>query len=380
MLPLAIGVALMVPVMVAGVRRYTTAAQRSMAFSLFYTLMNVGYAIAGFLFDQVRGLLGERGQVELPLLAANLSTYRVLFLLSFLATIPGLLVTWFFLRDGVEATEEGITITPETPKYQDRSVVSAFLLMARDAFVSTGRIFAAVWRQPSFYRFLLFLGLVVGVRLVFYHWHYTFPKYGIRELGEGAKIGNLYSVLNPVIIVVLVPTLGALTQRISAYMMIVVGTFVSAAAVFILALPAEWFAGLASGPVGHLIGRVWLGVEGDVNPLYVAITACVGLFSVGEAIWSPRLYEYTASIAPKGQEGSYMALSLLPYFVAKFFVGMLSGRLLAAYCPADGPRDSQTMWLLIALMAAATPIGIFALRRFIRVKEAGRDEPEPAAH
>ena len=25
------------------------------------------------------------------------------------------------------------------------------------------------------------------------------------------------------------------------------------------------------------------------------------LFSIGEAIWSPRLYEYTASVAPKGR-------------------------------------------------------------------------------
>ena len=42
------------------------------------------------------------------------------------------------------------------------------------------------------------------------------------------------------------------------------------------------------------------------------------MLSVGEAIWSPRLYEYAAAIAPKGQEASYMALSVLPYFFAKF--------------------------------------------------------------
>jgi hypothetical protein len=41
----------------------------------------------------------------------------------------------------------------------------------------------------------------------------------------------------------------------------------------------------------------------------------------------------TPSIAPEGQEGSYMALSVLPFFIAKFFVGMLSGFLLATYCP-----------------------------------------------
>ena len=43
----------------------------------------------------------------------------------------------------------------------------------------------------------------------------------------------------------------------------------------------------------------------------------VVLLSEGEAIYSPRLYEYTAAIAPKGQEASYMALSSLPFFLAK---------------------------------------------------------------
>jgi dipeptide/tripeptide permease len=98
------------------------------------------------------------------------------------------------------------------------------------------------------------------------------------------------------------------------------------------------------------------------------------LLSIGEAFWSPRLYEYPAAIAPKGQEGSYMSLSLLPYFVAKFFVGSISGFLLQTYCPATGPRDSGTMWLIIGLMAMITPVGLLVFRRSIQVHEEGRSE------
>ena len=61
--------------------------------------------------------------------------------------------------------------------------------------------------------------------------------------------------------------------------------------------------------------------------------------SIGEALWSPRLYGYSAAIAPKGQEASYMSLSYLPFFVAKFFVGTLSGLLLTALLSRD--RGSQ---------------------------------------
>ncbi len=373
MLLLAMGLALMIPVMTAATKRYSNTAQRSMAFSMYYVLMNVGFAIAGWLFDKVRTHLGEYGTYNVPILNVDLSTYQTLFLLSFLATIPGLLVVMFFLRSGVEMTEEGVVITPREPKYQYKNPISAILAIVKETSSKTAHIFIEVWKTPAFYRFLLFLSLIVGVRVVFYHMHYTFPKYGIRELGDGAKIGNLWSVLNPMIIVILVPIIGALAQKIKSYTMIVVGSFISATSVFLLVIPPSFYQPLADSWFGSLIGHAWLGLEGPVHPLNISITVFVFIFSIGEAIWSPRLYEYTASIAPKGQEASYMSLSILPYFFAKFFVGLLSGRLLATYCPAEGPKDSETMWLIIGVMAVVSPIGIFLLRKYISGREEGRE-------
>ncbi|MCG8556120.1 MAG: MFS transporter [Proteobacteria bacterium] len=372
MLPMAVGHAMMVPVMNAALKIYSTVRQRTMAFALFYTMMNVGFAIAGWVFDFVRAELGEYGTQTL--LGMELSTYRVLFFWATVATLPGLLITWFFMRDGVEATEEGIQIRAQQPRYRDSGLLMGTALSIRDAAQGTISKFVSVWRQSNFYRFLAFLTLVTMIRVVFFHMHYTFPKYGIRELGEGAPVGQLWGVLNPVIIVLLTPIVGALTGGMRAYSMIAVGSSAAALPVFFLAMPREWFQGLADGWPGHLIAHQWLGVEGPVNPLYVSIAIFVVLFSIGEAIWSPRLYEYTAAIAPKGQEGSYMALSVLPYFVAKLFVGMLSGRLLEAYCPAEGPRNSEMLWLVIALMALICPIGILVFRKHIRAEEAGRDD------
>jgi hypothetical protein len=68
-----------------------------------------------------------------------------------------------------------------------------------------------------------------------------------------------------------------------------------------------------------------------------------------------------------------MSLSYLPFFVAKFFVGILSGPLLVLYCPEKGPRQSYMLWTIIALITVITPLGLIALQRFIRVKEAGRE-------
>ncbi len=369
--PLALGEAFMTPVMVAAVRRYTTTAQRSISFSIFYAMMNAGFGIASFIFDSLREALGEYGRLSLPFLGAELSTYRTLFLASFFLTIPNLLLVYFFLRGGVEATDSGLRVTPEQPKYPGEHLARALALTVRDALRDTARIFAGLWRQPAFYKFLGFLSLVVAVRLIFYHMYYTYPKFGIRELGEGAPIGRLWAI-NSILIVILVPIVGALTQRIAAYKMVVFGSLVSGLSVFLMALPPAWFQPLAEGLPGHWIGHVWLGLKGPVHPYYVAIFLYVTILSVGEAFWSPRLYEYTAAIAPKGQEASYMSLSYLPFFVAKFFVGMVSGPLLEAYCPAAGPRAPQTLWLIIALTTIITPLGLIVFRRFIRVQEAGR--------
>src|SRR5262249_26480469 len=56
LLPLAVGEALGTPVLLAATRVYSTTAQRSIAFSIIYALMNVGFLIAGYIFDFVRSL------------------------------------------------------------------------------------------------------------------------------------------------------------------------------------------------------------------------------------------------------------------------------------------------------------------------------------
>jgi MFS family permease len=368
----AAGIALMTPVMVAACKRYSNAAQRSMVFALFYVLMNFGYAIGDLIFDKLRGKtgLGETGTWILPWLGTELSTYRVLISLSVVFTVPGLILVRFFLRDGVEMTEEGVTITRREPSGINSA--ATLLKSVRETGAKTWKIFSSLWRQVPFYRFLMFMSLVVGVRMIYYNILFMFPKYGIRVLGPSAQIGQLSGVLNEVLIIVLVPICAALTQKVTAYRMVTAGSLVSALSVFFIALPPEWFKPLAAGWLGNLIAHQWLGASGAVNPLYISIAFFIILYSVGEALWSPRLYEYAAACAPKGQEASYMALSMLPMFAAKFLVGGSSGWLLAKFCPAEGPRTPEVMWLIVGCMALVTPLGTFLFRKYLQLHEEGR--------
>jgi MFS family permease len=213
--------------------------------------------------------------------------------------------------------------------------------------------------------------MIAFLKLIFMQMYYVYPKFGIRELGPGAPVGRLWAI-NSILIIALVPVVGLLTSKYSAYRMVVVGGIVSAASVFVMALPVEWFQGLADGWFGRFVAHSYLGLEGPVHPYYPMIALFVVGLSIGEALYSPRVYEYAAAIAPKGQETSYAALSYIPFLLAKLLIGAFSGLLLSRYCPAEGPRDSGTMWLFVALTASIAPVGLLLLARRIRVKEAGR--------
>lgn len=370
--PLALGEALGTPVLVAAIRRYSTTAQRSISFSIFYVMMNVGFLTSGLIFDFLRQHLGEHGHFTVPGVGVQLTTYRALFLVSLLLEVM-LLPLVYCLRGGVEATDEGVKITPEQPRYPQENVWRALFLMMRDTLRETARLFAKLASQPGFYRLLTFLMLIAFVKLIFMQMSYVYPKFGIRELGEGAPIGRLWSFTNSGLIILLVPIVGALSQRVSAYRMVMLGCAVSAASGFIMALPPAWFQSLADGTLGHWIGHGYLQLSGSVNPYYLIIALYVVLLSVGESFYSPRVYEYATSIAPKGQEASYGALSYVPFFLAKLLVGTVSGTLLATYCPETGPRHSGTMWLIIALITTIAPVGLIVLRPWIRVRETGRE-------
>jgi dipeptide/tripeptide permease len=369
---LAVGEALSTPVLVAAVRHYSNTRQRSISFSIFYVMMNVGFLAAALLFDFVRQGLGEHGQLTLPLLGMKISTYRALFLVSLIIEIS-ILPVLYFLRVGVEVTDEGVRITPRPARARQVNLWSSMWQAVRDSATGSARLFAGLLRQAGVYRLLAFLILIAFLKLILMQMYYVYPKFGIRELGDGAPIGRLWAI-NSILIIILVPFVGALTQRVSAYRMVTMGGIVCAASVFIMALPTAWFAPLANGLPGHWLGHGYLGLKGSVHPYYVMIALFVVLLSVGEAFYSPRVYEYAAAIAPKGQEASYAALSYVPFLLAKLLIGTFSGFLLARYCPEHGVRHSETMWLFVALTATVAPAGLILLRRYIRVHEAGRED------
>jgi MFS family permease len=360
-LPLAVGEALGTPVLLAATRVYSTTAQRSIAFSIIYAIMNVGYLAAGYIFDFVRGL---DWHVQIGSFAP--SPLQQLFCVSLALEIV-LFPTIYFLRRNAETQ----TARSESTG-RNGGVVMALMRTVQKSATDTLGLFQRLMQQSAFYRLLVFFIFIGFLKAIFLQMDYVFPKFGDREMGLHAPVGKL-SAINSWIIIFLAPLVGALTQRIASYRMVVIGSIICAASVFLMTLPADWFVGAANSPVGHVFGYGYLHLTGSIHPYYIMSAIYLMVFSIGEAFYSPRVYEYAASIAPPGQEASYGALAYLPFLFGKLLVGT-GGFLLAAFCPEHGECRAGKLWLIFALAASVAPIGLISLRRYVRVPEAGRQD------
>src|SRR5207248_3141602 len=279
-LPLAVGEALGTPVLLAATRVYSTTQQRSIAFSIIYAIMNVGYLVAGLVFDFVR-----RSDFHPSFFGFAPTTHEQLFMVSLALEIV-LFPTIYFLRSRQE---------------RERQAQSTMLATVRESARETIDLFKRLLGQSAFFRLLAFFLLIGFLKTLFLQMDYVFPKFGDRELGLNAPVGKLTNI-NPIVIIFFTPLVGVLTQRFFAYRMVVIGGAICAAGVFIMALPTDWFVPLATGGFGQWLGHSYLGVRGAIHPYYVMAAIYLTIYSFGEAFYSPRVYEYAAAIAPNGQE------------------------------------------------------------------------------
>jgi len=336
---LSVGFAYMIPLLAAAVKLFSTRKAQKFAFSWYYVVMNVGSLIAGVSLDWMRELFVE--PLHLSVLGVDLVVRptQMIFFVAVVATLVSLVLVAVFVRAEVpidepedeEATGAGESSPePAEPKAKE----------------SAWQVMREVVRERVFWVFIAFIFLLVLVKMIFQYNHSLYPLY-MERIGLKEWTGKLYAI-NPAIIIVLVPIVTAITAHMRGFTVIVVGSFIAAGSVF--------FMGLGESILLIVLFQVVL--------------------SIGEAIYSPRLYDYTASIAPKGREASYMAYSKAPMFFAKVAAGPLSGILLFNLCPATGERNTELMWIIVGATTLVSPVALLLGRRWLDVER--REEREAA--
>ncbi|ODT75707.1 hypothetical protein ABS71_04140 [bacterium SCN 62-11] len=205
---------------------------------------------------------------------------------------------------------------------------------------------ATLWNR----RFLVFIWLLVPVRSLVAHLNYTLPSAVFRSYPWfGDRLEYCFS-LNNFLLFVGTPLLTYLTLRFELLWLMIAGSLVSCLSLAFLMLPPETH---------------WL-------------LAFVVMFTLGEAVWQSRLFEYVAHQAPPGKVGAAMSFANFPWFVAKTAAGTYSGWMLQRFIPAQGAQRPDLLWGTYLLGALLTPISLFLLRGWL-MQGLGTREPETRA-
>jgi predicted MFS family arabinose efflux permease len=268
-------------------QRFTTRRSRSAGFNLWYLFMNVGAAVGGAAIDIVR----------LKLHLANVHIFSMGVITAALCLLVGMVVV----------RREDQLVSPDDPPETQKEE-------AKVERKNPIQIMREVFREPALWRLLVLIALILGVRAVYTYLYLLMPKYWLRTIGPDAAIGVL-NMINPIGIVIGLILFIPITNKFNVFKMLVYGAMISAFALFPMAVP-------------------WRTYGGNIAQAhYTMAILCMVIVTIGEVVWSPKLNEYTAAIAPKGQEGTYLGLSLMPWFIAKTLVSVLSGHMLGRWCP-----------------------------------------------
>jgi MFS family permease len=291
----------------AACQRFTTKRSRSAGFNLWYLFMNIGAAAGGYAIDFVR----------LRLKIGNVHIFTLGIITAALC---------FICSEIMIRREEQLRGPDEEPETAH----------ARPEKKSPLKILIDVVRHPAFLRLIVLIALVLGVRAVYTYLYILMPKYWERTIGPDAQIGVL-NMINPIGIVIGLILFIPLTNRFKVFNLLVYGSMVSAVALFPLAVP-------------------WRLYGSDIaQSHYLMAILCMVLLTIGEVLWSPKLYEYTAAIAPEGQEGTYLGFSMIPWFLAKTLVSAFSGHMLSYWSPEKVTVDGALVPLQQALIQGQVP-------------------------
>jgi predicted MFS family arabinose efflux permease len=288
----------------ASCQRFTTKRSRSAGFNLWYLFMNVGAGAGTIMIDVLR-------------LKFHLANAHI-FTMGAVAAVLCLIAGAALVRN--EQQLLGPDDPPEPAKSQRTGERKSPL-----------KIMIEVVTEPTLWRLLVLIALTLGVRAVYAYMYLLMPKYWLRTIGPDAAFGTL-NAINPFGIVIGLILFIPLANKFNLFKMLVYGSMFSALSLFPMAVPWTFYG------------------SNIVTAHYVMALICMVLLTIGEVAWSPKLYEYTAAIAPKGQEGTYLGLSMLPWFLAKTLVSVFSGHLLGRWSPETVSVNGTAVPLKEALM------------------------------
>ncbi len=281
MLP-ALGIAMVKPCVVGTTARASNPNVRSIGYSIYYTLVNIGGALGPF----VASFVHRHMSVENVFRVSAASVFVMFFAVVIFFREPS---------KSNEAKTESIAVTI--------------------------RNFGKVISNP---KFMLFLLIFSGYWIVYWQEFITLPIYVHDYVDPKADTESMLST-GPLIVIAFTVLFSVLTQKMTAFRAVVLGTFIAMMGFSILAVHTS----------------IW------------ATYGVLVVIAIGELIQQPRYYDYISRLAPAGQQGTYMGFAFLPLGIGSFLGGPIGGALLHHFGEVQH-RPQLFLWALTAIGLVTT--------------------------
>jgi len=309
---------------IAGTVQKTAGTRATLAFGIFYMVINIGSLTGRGIAYYVR---------------TSLQKIPPIFIVSAAFALLGLAVVLFIYREPEfvsDGRKDGQVVRKRT---LGEAVMGIFIVLGNIKFV--------------------FLIIVLGMFWFLYIQLYNLMPLYIRFVDPNAPM-DLYTMANPAMIVLFQMPITRFVKRLTPLKSIMLGAVVTTLGMLVNALPA-----LLSADPAKKVSALGLGLP--IAGVFMLVS--IASMAVGEMMASPRIYEYIGAIAPRGQEGLYLGYQSLPIALASIVGGPVGGRLFERYINTpvkEGrPAELLPMWLIIVGIGVASIIGIFVYDRLV---------------
>jgi dipeptide/tripeptide permease len=280
---IAVGGAIVKPSISGTAAKSSDATHRARAFSIFYTVINIGSFTGKTVAAPLRIKLGLE----------YISLYAAV--MAFVALLVVLL-----LYKNLDAKGAGKNL---------REVARGLLQVVRNG------------------RFMCLIVIVAGFWIIQGQLYSTMPKYITRLLGDNARPEWLANI-NPLVVILLVTPITHLVRRVKPENSIAVALFIIPLAALCVSL-SDWVQSWAGTSVSLPLGL-------SLHPVTLTVILGIAMIGLAECFLAPKFMEFASKQAPEGQVAQYMGFQNLSSSIAWFFGFLLSGFLLDWYCPDPG--------------------------------------------
>jgi proton-dependent oligopeptide transporter, POT family len=332
----ALGISMVKPCVVGTTARASKENVRSIGYSIYYTMVNIGGAAGPLVASWAHRKLG----VE--------NVYRVAALIVFAMFFVVLL----FFR---EPRKPGDAPPPSMVEVaRNFCVVLGNARLVLPVLLVALLLRIALWIKPAWSvpwwmwvgllglvlagisRFMWFLVIFTGYWIVFWQQYISLPGFIHGYVDAGANV-EFILVTDGLTVICLTLAVNLLTRKIPAFQAIILGTLITSASWLILAVhPTMW---------------------GAVLSLFV--------LALGEIIQSPRYYEYISRLAPAGQQGTYMGFAFLPIGIGSLIGGWFGGTLMHHFGEIE--HQPTMIWWIVAGVGVGTAALLWIYDRYARV-------------